>query len=141
VARAARDVGVRIGFAVALRDRNGIGYCDDATMLDALRPGIRDPRWQERLAVKPVAPAQQLALVDEVAAWSRRTASAATSTCSTGPRPCSGAARRCWKPIARASADTGRKVHMHLLETRTSAPGPTRRIPAASSASSTTSAC
>src|SRR6478735_2840610 len=40
VARAARDIGVRIGFAVAMRDRNGIAYDEDAAVLRALRPGI-----------------------------------------------------------------------------------------------------
>ena len=66
VARAARDVGVRIGFAVAMRDRNGIAYTldgDDAPVLAALRPGIRDA-VAGRLKVRPVAPAAQLALVD-----------------------------------------------------------------------------
>jgi len=49
-----------------MRDRHGIGYCDDATALAAVRPGIRDA-VAARLSVKPVAASQQLALVDEVA--------------------------------------------------------------------------
>ncbi len=62
VARAARDVGVRIGFAVALRDCQGIAYAPDATVLAALRPGIREAVAQ-RLSVRALSPAQQ---VDQV---------------------------------------------------------------------------
>lgn len=66
VARAARDVGVHIGFAVAMRDQNGIGLCDDATMLVALRPGLREPVSQ-RLSVRPLPPADHLATVEALA--------------------------------------------------------------------------
>jgi 5-methylthioadenosine/S-adenosylhomocysteine deaminase len=120
VARAARDVGVRIGFAVAMRDRHGIAYCDDASVLSALRPGIRDA-VAERLAVKPVAPAQQLALVDEVA---RRLEEGGKNgygdhvTVQYGPTAVQWCSTPLLEAIARASADTGRPVHMHLLETR-----------------------
>jgi 5-methylthioadenosine/S-adenosylhomocysteine deaminase len=117
VARAARDVGVRIGFAMALRDRNGIGYCDDATMLDALRPGIRDA-VQERLAVKPVAPAQQLALVDEVAGMVEADGHGDHVDVQYGPTAVQWCSTPLLEAVARASADTGRPVHMHLLETR-----------------------
>jgi 5-methylthioadenosine/S-adenosylhomocysteine deaminase len=117
VARAARDVGVRIGFAVALRDRNGIGYCDDATMLDALRPAIR-AAVQERLAVKPVAPAQQLALVDEVAGMVEADGLGGHVNVQYGPTAVQWCSTPLLEAVARASADTGRKVHMHLLETR-----------------------
>ena len=43
VARAARDVGIQIGFAVSLRDRQPLGYCADAVVLERLRPSIREP--------------------------------------------------------------------------------------------------
>lgn len=117
VARAARDVGVRIGFAVAMRDRNGIAYCDDATVLAALRPGIRDA-VAERLAVKPVAPAQQLALVDEVARMVKEGGYEDHVTVQYGPTAVQWCGTPLLEAIARASADTGRPVHMHLLETR-----------------------
>lgn len=117
VARAARDVGVRIGFAVAMRDRNGIAYCDDATVLSALRPGIRDA-VAKRLAVQPVAPAQQLALVDEVAAMVQDDGSGDHVAVQYGPSAVQWCSTPLLEAIARASADTGRPVHMHLLETR-----------------------
>jgi 5-methylthioadenosine/S-adenosylhomocysteine deaminase len=117
VARAARDVGVRIGFAIAMRDRHGIAYCDDAAVLSALRPGIRDA-VAERLAVKPVAPAQQLALVDEVARVLEERGHGDHVTVQYGPAAVQWCSTPLLEAIARASADTGRPVHMHLLETR-----------------------
>jgi len=117
VARAARDVGVRIGFAVAMRDRNGIAYCDDATVLTALRPGIRDA-VAKRLAVQPVAPAQQLALVDEVAMMVEEGGWGDHVAVQYGPTAVQWCSTPLLEAIARASADTGRPVHMHLLETQ-----------------------
>jgi cytosine/adenosine deaminase-related metal-dependent hydrolase len=117
VARAARDVGVRIGFAVSMRDRNGIGYSDDATVLTALRPGIREAVAQ-RLAVKPVQPAQQLAQVDEVAAMVAAEGHGAHVDVQYGPTAVQWCSTPLLEAIARASADTGRRVHMHLLETK-----------------------
>ncbi|MGJ7506482.1 amidohydrolase family protein [Variovorax sp. GT1P44] len=116
VAQAARDVGVRIGFAVAMRDRQGIAYCDDATVLSALRPGIRDTVAQ-RLAVQPVAPARQLALVDEVAAMVQAEGWGDHVTVQYGPTAVQWCSTPLLEAIAQASADSGRPVHMHLLET------------------------
>ncbi|WP_082754937.1 amidohydrolase family protein [Variovorax sp. PAMC 28711] len=117
VARAARDVGVRIGFAIAMRDRNGIAYCDDATALGALRPGIREA-VAARLSVKPVAPAQQLALVDEVAAMVEAGGDGEHVSVQYGPAAVQWCSTPLLEAIAQASANTGRPVHMHLLETQ-----------------------
>ena len=116
VARAAQDVGVRIGFAIAMRDRNAIAYCDDATALKALRPGIRDAVSQ-RLSVKPTTPAQQLALVDEVAAMVAEGGHGDHVTVQYGPTAVQWCSTPLLEAIAQASADTRRPVHMHLLET------------------------
>lgn len=117
VAHAAKDVGVRIGFAIAMRDRNGIAYCDDATVLTALLPGIRDAVSQ-RLSVKPVAPAQQLALVDDVAAMVSEAGYHEHVTVQYGPTAVQWCSTPLLEAIARASADNDRPVHMHLLETK-----------------------
>ncbi|CAN7777386.1 amidohydrolase family protein [Variovorax sp. LjRoot175] len=117
VAHAAQDVGVRIGFAVSMRDRNGIAYCDDTTVLTALRPGIRDAVAQ-RLAVKPAAPAQQIALVDEVAAMVQEGGYGDHVTVQYGPTAVQWCSTALLEAIAQASADTGRPVHMHMLETK-----------------------
>ncbi|MEF7617008.1 amidohydrolase family protein [Aquincola sp. MAHUQ-54] len=117
IARAAKDVGNRIGFAVAMRDRHGIGYCDDATMLAALRPGIRDAVGA-RLAARPVDIVQQVALVDDVARMVEEGGFAGHVTVQYGPNGVQWCSTPMLEAIARASADTGRPVHMHLLETR-----------------------
>jgi cytosine/adenosine deaminase-related metal-dependent hydrolase len=117
VARAAHDVGVRIGFAVSMRDCNGIGYADDSTVLAALRPGIRDA-VAKRMAVKPVAPAQQLALVDDVATMVREGGYGDRVTVQYGPTGVQWCTTPLLEAVAKASADTGRPVHMHLLESR-----------------------
>lgn len=116
VARAARDVGVRIGFAIAMRDRHGMGYGPDQTVLPSVRPEIRD-EVTRRLSVKPVAPAQQVALVDEVATAIEADGHAGHATVQYGPTAVHWCSTPLLEAIARASADTGRPVHMHLLET------------------------
>lgn len=117
VARAAKDVGLRIGFALAMRDRNGIAYCDDASVLRALRPGIRDAVAQ-RLAAKPASPAQQLALVDDVAAMVTDGGYGDHVTVQYGPTAVQWCSTPLLEAIAEASANTNRPVHMHLLETK-----------------------
>lgn len=117
VARAARDVGVNIGFAVAISDRHAIGYADDATVLQAVRPAIRD-EVAARLKPSPLTPADYLARVDDVGDMLRAGGYTDHVTLQYGP----GGVQWCSTPllsaIAQASADTGRPVHMHLLETR-----------------------
>ncbi len=118
VARAARDVGLHIGFAVAMRDRNGIGLCDDATMLAALRPSLRNSVSQ-RLTVRPQLPADHMAQVDELAQALAADASlAAHVTLQYGPSGVQWCSTALLQAVAAASHDSGRPVHMHLLETR-----------------------
>jgi 5-methylthioadenosine/S-adenosylhomocysteine deaminase len=117
VARAARDVGNRIGFAVAMRDRQGIAYCDDATALAALRPAIR-AAVAEQLAVKPVSAQQQLALVDDVARMIDSEGYGEHVTVQYGPTGVQWCSTPLLAAIAQASADHDRPVHLHLLETR-----------------------
>lgn len=117
VARAARDVGLRIGFAVAIRDRNGIAYGDDASVLPALRPGIRDA-VSRRLGVPPSTVADHLARVDEVAQMVADEGFGEHVTVQYGPTAVQWCTTPLLEAVARASADTGRPVHMHLLETR-----------------------
>ncbi len=118
VARAARDVGVHIGFAVAMRDRKGIGLCDDATMLAALRPALREP-VQLRLAVRPLPPAEHLATVEALAqALAAEPGLADHVTVQYGPAGVQWCSTPLLERIAAASQASGRPVHMHLLETR-----------------------
>lgn len=118
VARAARDVGVHVGFAVAMRDRNGIGLCDDTTMLAALRPALREP-VARRLSVRPAPPAEHLALVDALSeALAGDPDLASHMTPQYGPAGVQWCSPPLLGAVAEASSAHGRPVHMHLLETR-----------------------
>lgn len=117
VARAARDVGLRIGLAVSLRDRQPIAYCDDAHAMQALRPAIR-PQVAERLAAPALPLAEQLARVDALAdavASAGLQPHVQVQYGPMAPQWCSDAMLRA---VAERSEHTGRRVHMHLLETR-----------------------
>ena len=114
IARAARDVGVSIGLAVSMRDRNPLAYDDQATLLDGLDPATRDLVRATWLRPMP-PPHAQLALVDAVAdAVSDLPGHVDVQYGPTGVQWCSEALLA---SVAEASARTGRRVHMHLLET------------------------
>ena len=67
VARAARDVGVRVGFAVAMHNRNPLVYGPSEPVLAALSPRAREEVQKRYL--RPALPVdEQIALVDAVAA-------------------------------------------------------------------------
>jgi cytosine/adenosine deaminase-related metal-dependent hydrolase len=110
VARAARDVGIRIAFAVPVMDRNPMVYGDLgqlAALLPADRRGLvgnRDPRF--RSAEKA------LALVEAIAEFEHPLFS--VQYCPVGPQWVEDSTLAA---IAEASAKTGRRVHMHLFET------------------------
>ena len=113
VASAARDVGVRVGFAVAMRDRNPLVYGPSEPILTALPPATRE-EITRRLLRKPLAAAEQLALVDAVAAATGN----AMFDVQYGPQGVQWCSPELLAAISEASARTGRRVHMHLLETR-----------------------
>jgi 5-methylthioadenosine/S-adenosylhomocysteine deaminase len=66
VARAVRNIGVRVGFAVAVRDRNPVVYDPSEPLLSAL-PSATRVEVERRFMRTPLAPRQYLALVDEIA--------------------------------------------------------------------------
>ena len=113
VARAARDIGVRVTFAPALRDRNPLVYGPSEPILLRLPADVR--REIEPLASRPALPAaEQVALVEACAAaaegpyFTVQYGLAGVQWCSDG----------LLEAVAEASARTGRRVHMHLLETQ-----------------------
>lgn len=113
IARAARDVGVRVGFAVALKDRNPIVYGPSDPVLATLPPSIRTT-LAARL-IRPAMPvAEQIALVDAVA----DAAATPDFDVQYGPTGVQWCSPELLAAVARASARTGRRVHMHCLETR-----------------------
>ncbi|MGQ0654837.1 MAG: amidohydrolase family protein [Betaproteobacteria bacterium] len=113
VARAARDVGVRTAFAVPLRDRNWIAYGDDERTLQLLPEQDRNP-VRQRLAPQSLPAREQVALVDEIA----RAVDADLVNVQFGPAGVQWCSEELLQAIAERSAATGRRIHMHLLETR-----------------------
>lgn len=112
VARAATDVGVHIGFAVAMRDRNPISYANSTATLAHLPDAIRRA-VSERLDRPALPPGEQLALADEIA----RACHAPDFNVQYGPAGVQWCSHELLELVAEASARTGRQVHMHLLET------------------------
>ncbi|ARN18726.1 amidohydrolase family protein [Piscinibacter gummiphilus] len=110
VSRAARDVGVRVAFAVPFAGRNGVVYGPIEPLLARLPDG--DHARVKRMRTPARTTAENFALVDAIARLEHDCFSVQYGP--VGPQ---------WvddttlAAIARASADTGRCVHMHLFET------------------------
>jgi len=115
IARAAQDVGISIGFAVAMRDRNPLVYGDHGPVLDRMPEAARAVAKATWLG--PMVPvADQLAMVDAVAdAVAGLPGHVDVQYGPNGVQWCSPALL---EAIAEASARTGRRIHMHLLETK-----------------------
>jgi cytosine/adenosine deaminase-related metal-dependent hydrolase len=114
VARAAGDVGVRVGFAVAMRNRNPLVYGPSEPILAALSPQARE-EVRQRFLRPPLSVDAQIELVDAVAA----AAANPMFDVQYGPQAVQWCTHELLEAIARASQRTGRRIHMHLLETRT----------------------
>jgi cytosine/adenosine deaminase-related metal-dependent hydrolase len=112
IARAARDIGIRVGFAVSIRDRNPLVYGRSDPVLAALPAETR--KELESLLRKPLQPKEYIALVDEVA----DAAAGPLFDVQYGPNGVQWCSDALLLAIADASQRTGRRVHMHLLETR-----------------------
>jgi cytosine/adenosine deaminase-related metal-dependent hydrolase len=110
VSRAARDVGVRVAFAVPISGRNPLTYGDPGPLLDRL-PSAQADALRSRRRTGPSTEAQ-FAMVEEIAAFEHDLFHVQYGP--VGPQWVDDAilAR-----IAEASARTGRRVHMHLFET------------------------
>ena len=113
VARAARDVGVRVGFAVSMKDRNPLVYGPSEPLLAALPADIRAD-IASRYVRQPMTPRAQVELADAVAA----AAAGPGFEVQYGPNGVQWCSDALLAAIAEASARTGRRIHMHLLETR-----------------------
>jgi cytosine/adenosine deaminase-related metal-dependent hydrolase len=113
VCRAAEDVGIRLAFVVPMRDRVRLGYVADETVLARVPAAHRDAvraRW-----IGVMLPAEeQLAIADEIA---RRCTSPLVDVLY-GPAAAHWCTDRLMALVAEASARTGRRVHVHCLETR-----------------------
>ncbi len=113
VAKAARDVGVRVGFAVAVRDRNPLVYGPSEPILATLSPAAAD-EIRRRFLRAPLPVSEQIALVDAVAS----ACDAPDFNVQYGPAAVQWCSDELLRAVAEASARSGRRVHMHCLETR-----------------------
>jgi cytosine/adenosine deaminase-related metal-dependent hydrolase len=113
VARAASDVGVRVTLALFMRDRNPLVYGDAGKVLNALDPASRAVVEATFMAPMP-SPDEQVARVEAVAA----AIESPTFSVQFGPNGPQWCSDELLSAIAEASRRTGRRVHMHLLETR-----------------------
>ena len=116
IVAAADAVGIRIALALSLRDRNPLVYGDHAPIVAAVaeRDGEVAARLAAALARPMPAVDAQIAMVAEVAA-ALGDRGDIVQFGPTGPQWCS---PELLEAVADASARTGRRVHMHLLETK-----------------------
>jgi cytosine/adenosine deaminase-related metal-dependent hydrolase len=110
VARAARDIGIRVAFAVPLRDRNYLAYGDPGPIAAAL--GSADFKSIADTMVR-IPRAEQLAWVEAISRFEHPLFHVQYGP--VGPQWCSDTLLA---EIAQASARSARRVHMHLFETR-----------------------
>ncbi|MCA6121017.1 amidohydrolase family protein [Bradyrhizobium sp. WSM 1704] len=112
IARAAGDVGIRIAFAIAVRDQNPIVYGDSEPVLSALAADDRNAI--EQLFVRaPMSPKAYTELTDAIAA----AIAGPMVDVQLGPAGVQWCSKPLLEAVAENSAQTGRRVHMHLLET------------------------
>lgn len=115
IARAAQDVGVSIGFALSMRDRNPLVYGDDQNILAAMSGEAAQLARDTWLQPLPSIDSQ-LALVDAVAdAVADLPNHVDVQYGPTGVQWCSD---DLLAAVAEASQRHNRRVHMHLLETK-----------------------
>jgi len=114
VARAATDIGVRVAIAVAMRDQNPLGYGADEQLLEGLEPFDRE-MVRSKLLAKPPSPEEAVRFVDDLA---EKITSPLVSV-QYGPYGVEWCTPALLELIAEQSALNGRRVHMHVLESRT----------------------
>ena len=93
VARAAKDVGVRVGFAVSMKDRNPLVYGPSEPILAALPENARGSRLKRNSCASRPRPRNS----SRSRTRSPTPPRARCSTCNTDRTACNGAATRCWK--------------------------------------------
>lgn len=111
VSRAARDVGLRIAFALPFQDRNPNVYGDLDRLLEMLPAADRPAVVARARAMRSLE--TNMALIEQINDLEHE-----TFLLQYGPVAPQWTAHETLAAIARASEETGRRVHMHLLETR-----------------------
>ncbi|MCA1512823.1 amidohydrolase family protein [Bradyrhizobium sp. NBAIM01] len=112
IAKAASDVGIRMAFAMAVRDQNPIVYGDAEPLLSGLAGD--DRKTIEDLFVRaPMSPKAYIELTDAIAA----AIAGPMVDVQLGPAGVQWCSKPLLEAVAENSARSGRRIHMHLLET------------------------
>lgn len=112
IAKAASDVGIRLAFALAVRNQNPLVYGDSGDVLSALSD--EDRSTIQDLFIRPhPSPTEYLECVDAIHA----AIAGPMIDVQYGPAGVQWCSPALLEAIAERSAVTGRRVHMHLLET------------------------
>lgn len=112
IARAGSDVGIRIAFALAVRDQNPIVYGDAEPALAEL-PGDDRKAIEDLFVRAPMSPQAYIELTDAIAA----AIAGPMIDVQLGPAGVQWCSKPLLEAVAENSAQTGRRIHMHLLET------------------------
>lgn len=114
IARAAKDIGIKIGFALSMRDQNPLSYFDIEQSLHAL--SAADQEFVKKTWLSPMPDvAHQLSVIDDIA---KALEDETHVNVQYGPAGVQWCSKELLTGISEASARTGRRVHMHLLETK-----------------------
>ena len=112
IGKAASDVGIRIAFAIAVRDQNPVVYGDGEPVLSELSSD--DRKTIEQMFVRaPMSPRDYIDLTDAIAA----AIAGPKIDVQLGPAGVQWCSKPLLEAVAENSAQTGRRIHMHLLET------------------------
>lgn len=111
VSRAAKDVGIRVAFAVPFMNRNRGAYGDIAQLMALLEASDREVFAAGLGNPQPIA--DMLATVERIATLEHD-----LFHVQYGPIGAQWVSDEALIALARASAETGRRMHMHLLETQ-----------------------
>ena len=112
IARAASDVGIRIAFALAVRDQNPVVYGDEEPILSGLSKDERST-IEQMFVRAPMSPKSYIELTDAIAA----AIAGPKVDVQLGPAGVQWCSKPLLEAVAENSAQTGRRIHMHLLET------------------------
>lgn len=112
IAKAGSDVGIRIAFALAVRDQNPIVYGDAEPALAGL-PGDDRKTIEDLFVRAPMSPQAYIELTDAIAA----AIAGPMIDVQLGPAGVQWCSKPLLEAVAENSARTGRRIHMHLLET------------------------
>ena len=113
VAQAAQNVGVRVTLAMYLRDRNPMVYGASNLVTDAM-PSDAGKLVDDLFNAPQPSTKEQVARVEEIAAAVENP----MFKVQFGPTAVQWCSDELLEAIAESSARTGRRIHMHMLETR-----------------------